>query len=200
MRHFITSRTRLSNNDANRHIFWALFRGAHVCPDPDFKPHINHQLCESSELQFTAAMASARVPQKRILGEATNTHRNNVPSSPTSAKKRKLESIASSPAARFKSSQNGPKSKLGSSQPKSQFESEVLEKMTQDIEGLKRNNAEKDQQWARPGLGSFDPETDNLVFQQIEVEEGTLHGGGKATVKLFGVTEVCSSLPLCNSI
>lgn len=133
-------------------------------------------------------MATARVPQKRILGEATNTHRN-IPSSPASAKKRKLESVASSPAARFKSSQNGLKGKLGSSQPKSQFESEVLEKMTQDLEGLKRNNAEKDQQWARPSLGSFDPETDNLIFQQIEAEEGTLHGGGKATVKLFGVTE-----------
>jgi DNA polymerase delta subunit 1 len=143
-------------------------------------------------------MATARVPQKRILGEATNIHRN-IPSSPASAKKRKLESVVSSPAARFKSSQNGPKGKLGSSQPKSQFESEVLEKMTQDIEGLKRNNAEKDQQWARPSLGSFDPDTDNLVFQQIEAEEGTLHGGGKATVKLFGVTDVSVVLPTRHS-
>jgi len=133
-------------------------------------------------------MATPRVPQKRILGDATNTQRN-IPSSPASAKKRKLETIASSPAARFKSSQNGPKGRQGSSQIKSQFESEVLEKMTQDLEGLKKNNAEKDQQWARAGLGSFDPETDNLIFQQIEAEEGTLHGGGKATVKLFGVTE-----------
>lgn len=133
-------------------------------------------------------MATARVPQKRILGDSTNTQRN-IPSSPASAKKRKLEIVASSPAARFKSSQNGSKGKLGSSQVKSHFESEVLEKMTQDLEGLKRSNAEKDQQWARPGLGSFDPETDNLIFQQIEAEEGTLHGGGKATVKLFGVTE-----------
>jgi DNA polymerase delta subunit 1 len=133
-------------------------------------------------------MATARVPQKRILGEATNTHRN-IPSSPATAKKRKLEPVLSSPAARFKSTQNGPKGKLGSSQPKSHFESEVLEKMTQDMEGLKKNNAEKDQQWARPSLGAFDPETDNLIFQKIEAEEGTLHGGGKATVKLFGVTE-----------
>jgi DNA polymerase delta subunit 1 len=139
-------------------------------------------------------MATARVPQKRILGEATNTHRN-IPSSPVSAKKRKLESVASSPAARFKSSQNGPKGKLGSSQPKSHFESEVLEKMTQDLEGLKRNNAEKDQEWKRPSLGTFDPETDNLVFQQIEAEEATLHGGGKATIKLFGVTEASSESP-----
>lgn len=133
-------------------------------------------------------MATPRVPQKRILGEATNTH-HNIPSSPASAKKRKLEAVTSSPAARFKSSQNGPKGKSGASQPKSQFETEVLEKMTQDIEGLKKNNAEKDQQWARPGLGNFDPETDNLIFQQIEAEEGTLRGAGKATVKLFGVTE-----------
>jgi hypothetical protein len=132
-------------------------------------------------------MAAARVPQKRILGESTNTRRN-IPSSPAMAKKRKLEPITSSPAARFKSSQNGPKGKLGSSQP-SHFESEVLEKMTQDIEGLKRANAEKDQDWARPSLADFNPEKDNLIFQQIEAEEGILPGH-KNTVKLFGVTEV----------
>lgn len=156
--------------------------------NPNFpltKPNI--PLSSSCE---TVNMATSRVPQKRILGEATSTHRNIPPSpSPASAKKRKLEPVASSPA-RFKSSQNGPRGKAGSSQMKSQFETEVLERMTQDLEGLKKNNAEKDQQWARPSLGSFDPETDNLIFQQIEAEEGTLHGGGRATVKLFGVTEV----------
>ena len=131
-------------------------------------------------------MAPARVPQKRILGDATNTQRN-PPSSPASIKKRKLEPF-SSPAARFKSSQNGPKGKMGSSQP-SHFESEVLEKMTQDMAGLKKNNLEKDQEWARPGLADFHAQADKLCFQQIEAEEGTLHGG-KATVKLFGVTEV----------
>ena len=130
-------------------------------------------------------MATARLPQKRILGESTNTQRN-IPSSPASAKKRKLEPV-SSPAARFKSSQNGPKGKVGSSQP-SHFESEVLEKMTQDMAGLKNNNSEKDQEWARPSLEDFNPQTDNLCFQQIEAEEGTLNGG-KTTVKLFGVTE-----------
>lgn len=130
-------------------------------------------------------MAPERVPQKRILGEATNTRRN-IPVTPTSAKKRKLESL-SSPAARFKSSQNGPKGKLGSSQP-SHFESEVLEKMTQDINGLKKNNSEKDQEWARPSLAGFSPREDKLCFQQIEAEEGTLDG--RAAVKLFGVTEV----------
>lgn len=78
---------------------------------------------------------------------------------------------------------------LGSSQPKSHFEEEVLEKLTQDINGLKKKNSEKDQQWARPDLSDFDPEKDSLCFQQIEAEEGTLHGG-KTTVKLFGCTEV----------
>jgi DNA polymerase delta subunit 1 len=130
-------------------------------------------------------MATARVPQKRILGEATNTRRN-IPSSPASAKKRKLEPL-SSPATRFKSSQHGPKGKAGSTQP-SNFESEVLEKMTQDMAGLRKNNSEKDQEWARPSLADFNAQKDNLCFQQIEVEEGTLHGG-RATVKLFGVTE-----------
>lgn len=137
-------------------------------------------------------MAPSRVPQKRILGDATNSRRN-VPSSPAAAKKRKLEAL-SSPAARFKSSQNGPKGKPGSSQP-SHFESEVLEKMTQDMAGLRKSNSEKDQQWSRPALGDFNAEKDNLSFQQIECEEGTLHGG-KATVKLFGVTEASSFLDL----
>lgn len=61
--------------------------------------------------------------------------------------------------------------------------------MTQDMAGLKKSNAEKDQQWARPPLDDFNADTDKLCFQQIEAEDGTLHGG-KATVKLFGVTEV----------
>lgn len=126
-------------------------------------------------------------PQKRVLGESTKANRNAVAVSPNSAKKRKLD--FDSPNSKFKTPQNGVKTKLGSSQPKSQFESEVLEKLTQDINGLKDNNSEKDQQWERPGLGDFDEKRDSLCFQQIEAEEGTLHGG-KVTVKLFGVTEV----------
>ncbi|KAJ5046790.1 uncharacterized protein L3040_004016 [Drepanopeziza brunnea f. sp. 'multigermtubi'] len=133
-------------------------------------------------------MAPSRLPQKRILGDTTSARRN-IPSSPASVKKRKLEQAepTSSPATRFKSSQNGPQGRLGSSQP-SHFESEVLEKMTQDMAGLKKNNSEKDQQWARPSLADFKEGQDNLIFQQIECEEGTLNGGN-ATVKLFGVTE-----------
>ncbi|KAF7862608.1 hypothetical protein EAF04_007481 [Stromatinia cepivora] len=141
-------------------------------------------------------MAPSRVPQKRIVGEAKNIQQSNIPSSPPSAaKKRKLEPVASSLAAvRFKSSQNGPKGRLASSQP-SHFESEVLEKMTQDMESLKKNNSEKDQEWARPSLADFNPEEDNLIFQQIECEEGT-YDHGKATVKLFGVTETGHSVML----
>ncbi len=130
-------------------------------------------------------MAPIGLPQKRILTEK----RQNIPSaSPQEPKKRKLEPM-SSPATRFKRPQNGPRGKPGSSQP-SNFETEVLVKMTQDIEGLKKNNSERDQQWARPPLGDFHLE-DSLCFQQIECEEGTLHYG-EATVKLFGVTEASS--------
>ena len=64
-----------------------------------------------------------------------------------------------------------------------------MEKLTQDIDDLKQKNSERDQQWARPGLDDFDEKTDSLCFQQIEAEEGTLHGG-KTVVKLFGVSEV----------
>ncbi|KAI9828788.1 MAG: DNA-directed DNA polymerase delta [Thelocarpon impressellum] len=131
--------------------------------------------------------------QKRVLGDATNAHRN-LASSPISAKKRKLD-VLSSPANRLKSSQGGPKGKLGSSQPKSQFEEEVLEKLTQDISGLKQKNQERDQQWERPSLDDFDEDRDSLCFQQIEAEEGTLHFG-KTTIKLFGVTETGHSVLL----
>ncbi len=127
-------------------------------------------------------------PKKRVLTDTTNTH--NVVKSPPSAKKRNLNS--NGPNVSFHSSQTGAsgfKSKLGSSQPKSHFETEVLEKMTQDITGLKHTNSEKDQQWDRPSLDDFNADTDTLTFQQIEIEEGTLLGG-KMTLKMFGVSEV----------
>ncbi len=127
-------------------------------------------------------------PQKRVLADTTNTAHS--VKSPPSAKKRKLN--GNLPNGHFTSSpagSNGFKSKLGSGQPKSHFETEVLEKMTQDIHDLKHTNKEKDQQWERPSLDDFDEKRDSLCFQQIEVEEGTLHGG-EVTLKLFGVSEV----------
>ncbi|PNS19261.1 DNA polymerase delta catalytic subunit [Sphaceloma murrayae] len=126
--------------------------------------------------------AAPTVPAKRVLQDAPKS-RSNAQASPI--KKRKLDS------ANFKKPGAGP----GSSQPKSQFEEEVLEKLTQDISGLKQNNAERDQHWARPPLDDFDPKTDSLTFQQIDAEEGTLHGG-KTTVKLFGVTQTGHSVLL----
>lgn len=145
----------------------------------------NANLTTKGALKMPAA--TLKTP-KRALADSTKAHANPKASlpSPSTAKRRKLD-IGSSPSKRLKLSQNGPK--LGSSQPKSQFEEEVLEKLTQDISGLKQRNSEKDQQWERPGLADFDEGKDALVFQQIEAEEGTLNGG-RTTVKLFGVTEV----------
>ncbi|KAF2822289.1 hypothetical protein CC86DRAFT_358493 [Ophiobolus disseminans] len=125
-----------------------------------------------------------RTPAKRALAEASN-NRANVQASPRSAKKLKLDNgkgRIGPPIKKvngsFKSSQPAP----------SQFE-ETLEKMTQDLETLKESNTERDQQWRRPALSEdFNEITQNLVFQQIEAEEGALNGG-RATVKLFGVTE-----------
>lgn len=141
-------------------------------------------------------MAAKTVPQKRVFGEASSA-RSNIAAAPSSstAKKRRLD-LPSSPAIRFNSSQNGPKGKLASSQPKSAFESEVLERMTQDITDLKQTNSEKDQSWERPPVPSeFDPSKDNLIFQAIEAEEGTLQGAIPA-VKLFGVTDHGNSVLL----
>ena len=134
-------------------------------------------------------------PPKRPLTDSTKLHRNATlppPLSPNAAKRRKLE--PASPRKR-RAIENG--SKFGSSQPtqKSQFEEEVLEKLTQDINGLKETNSEKAQQWERPALPvDYDPAKQSLCFQNIEVEQGSIHGG-KTTLRLFGATEVCHSHP-----
>ncbi|KAG9194867.1 hypothetical protein G6011_04902 [Alternaria panax] len=133
--------------------------------------------------------AVTRAPAKRGLAETSST-RANVQASPHSSKKLKIQNGTerSRPPQKtvngsFNSSQVGP----------SQFE-ETLEKMTQDMETLKKGNTEKDQQWQRPALPEdFNEMTQNLVFQQIEAEEGVLNGG-KTTVKLFGVTETGHSV------
>jgi DNA polymerase delta subunit 1 len=125
-------------------------------------------------------------PQKRILGDATMTSGNALPNN--ASKKRKLDTDESPVHLNAPPRSSGPKG-FGSSQAqqKSQFE-EDLEKLSQDIHGLKERNSEKDQQWDRPPLDGFDPAKDNLCFQQIDAEEGTYRG--TPTVKLFGVTEV----------
>ncbi|KUI63889.1 DNA polymerase delta catalytic subunit [Cytospora mali] len=136
--------------------------------------------------------AATMAPKKRILGE-TSSARRNIPATPTTSKKLKTDHFSSSPAPRFAGSQVA---KIASSQPKSAFESEVLEKLSQDISELKHSNTEKDQSWERPPLPEdFNPRTSNLCFQQIDAEEGTLHGGN-TTVKLFGVTADGNSVML----
>lgn len=135
-------------------------------------------------------MPGTILPQKRVLGEASSARRN-IPAAPSSSKKRRLEP-PSSPAIGLNSSQN----RLASSQPKSAFESEFLEKLSQEISDRKQNNSEKDQAWARPPIAAdFSPKTTSLRFQSIEAEEGTLHGG-QTTVKLFGVNEDGNSVML----
>ncbi|KAI1174018.1 DNA polymerase delta catalytic subunit [Nemania sp. FL0916] len=131
-------------------------------------------------------MATAILPQKRALSDAST--RRNIALTPSSSKRQRLEPLTSSPASRLNSSQQAAGPKLGSTQPKSAFESEVLEKLSQDISELKQANAEKDQAWERPPVVGFDAARDNLIFQQIEAEEGFL-SGARPTVKLFGVTE-----------
>ncbi|KAL9124908.1 MAG: hypothetical protein Q9217_005810 [Psora testacea] len=135
-------------------------------------------------------------PPKWPLSDSTKAHRNVNPVSPSpnAAKRRKLEGRPS-PSKRLKTGQNDVRTGSSQTAPKSQFEEEVLEKLTQDMSGLKQQNSEKDQQWDRPSLDDFHPDSDNLCFQQIEAEEGTLHGG-RTTVKLFGVTETGRSVLL----
>lgn len=124
---------------------------------------------------------------KRALGDATNT---NVLKSPQSVKKRKLNGNTSNG---IRSSQAGSDGLL-SSQP-SHFETEVLEKLSQDISILKNGNAETGQEWVRPPLRDFEPKRDALRFQSIDIEEGTVHGG-KVALKMFGITEKGNSVCL----
>jgi len=133
------------------------------------------------------AGTESRAPSKRTLAE-TSSKRNNVQLSPRSSKKLKLENGKDKSRMPVKMA-NG---SFNSSQPApSQFE-ETLEKMTEDIESVKKGNKEKDQEWQRPAIpDDFSEMTHNLTFQQIDAEEGVLNGG-RATVKLFGVTEVGS--------
>ncbi|OAA66078.1 DNA polymerase delta catalytic subunit [Cordyceps fumosorosea ARSEF 2679] len=139
-------------------------------------------------------MSTAVLPQKRVLIES-KIGPNIPPTTPSSAKKRKMDVFSSSPAV-FSASQKDPRSRLlGSSQPKSVFESEVLEKLSQDISERKQNNTEKDQAWDRPPVEALDTSRDSICFQSIDAEEGTLHGG-RTTVKLFGVTEQGHSVML----
>lgn len=132
-------------------------------------------------------------PQKRVLGDSTKNHRNAFPISPNTAKKRKLDTgeppAGVRPLTRNESFKGRIPGSSQRSQQKSQFEEEVLEKLTQDINGLKESNSEKDQQWERPPLTDFDEKRDALCFQQIDVEDGVLPNG-KMAVKLFGITEV----------
>ena len=129
-------------------------------------------------------------PQKRVLADSTSVHQNAVVDpTPHSSKRRKLD-LGSSPRKRPGPQRARPNAP-GSSNPKSQFEKEVLEKLTQDISELKHKNAERDQEWNRPPLVDFDGRRDALRFQQIEAERGSM-AGSKPTVRLFGVTEVSS--------
>jgi len=48
---------------------------------------------------------------------------------------------------------------------------------------------EQGQDWSRPDLPeSWNPKEENLIFQQIECDEGTFDR--KTTIQLFGVTDV----------
>ncbi|KAK8232263.1 DNA polymerase delta catalytic subunit [Phyllosticta capitalensis] len=129
--------------------------------------------------------ATMAPPVKRVLAETTSTRRN-IADSPQSAKKRKLNGLSNGAPAKS--------SPITSSQPKSQFE-EQLEQLSQNISDLKHENSEKDQKWERPSLDGFDPKSQELCFQQIDAEEGTI-SGGNTTVKLVGVTEAGHSVLL----
>ncbi|KAK6520528.1 DNA polymerase delta catalytic subunit [Arthrobotrys conoides] len=118
---------------------------------------------------------------KRVLGDQTASHNNNFNS--MASKKRKLDVAGPS--------QNQKLAKL--SQVKSSFE-EDLGRLTQEIGDLKGANAETDQKWARPSMDDWKPNEVDLIFQQIDTEDG--YWNGKPSIRLFGVTETGHSVLL----
>ncbi|KAK6543072.1 DNA-directed DNA polymerase delta [Orbilia ellipsospora] len=124
----------------------------------------------------------AAVVAKRVLNDQTSSHNSHFNS--VVNKKRKLDT----------SDPNYVNQKLAKlSQVKSSFE-EDLGRLTQEIGGLKGANAETDQKWGRPSLDDWIPNETDLVFQQIDAEEGMWNG--KTCVRLFGVTETGHSVLL----
>ncbi|KAF3908632.1 hypothetical protein AA313_de0202699 [Arthrobotrys entomopaga] len=124
----------------------------------------------------------AAVVAKRVLNDQTSSHNSHFNSIVN--KKRKLDT----------SDPNQVNQKLAKlSQVKSSFE-EDLGRLTQEIGGLKGANAETDQKWGRPSLDDWTPNEVDLVFQQIDAEEGTWNG--RTCVRLFGVTETGHSVLL----
>ncbi|ODQ54350.1 hypothetical protein SAICODRAFT_208664 [Saitoella complicata NRRL Y-17804] len=77
---------------------------------------------------------------------------------------------------------------------KTSFEDD-LEKLTQEIRSHEGESMETDQKWARPVLAKINPNTDSIVFQQIDIDESTDSRG--PTLRLFGVTEAGNSI-LCH--
>ncbi|KAK6505129.1 DNA-directed DNA polymerase delta [Arthrobotrys musiformis] len=111
---------------------------------------------------------------KRVLGDQTASHNNHFNS--IASKKRKLDTPGAS--------QNPKLAKI--SQTKSTFE-EDLGRLTQGLGDLKGANGETDQKWARPSMDDWKPNEVDLIFQQIDTEDG--YWNDKPCVRLFGVTE-----------
>ena len=118
---------------------------------------------------------------------------------PAETSKRSLGSGAPSTASKKRRVANtqdvskAPTISLSQNAPMSSFEEE-LGNLTQEINHLRATGSERDQNWPRPDLDpAWNPETDSLLFQQIDIEEGTLNG--MTAIRLFGVTGVITPAP-----
>lgn len=81
----------------------------------------------------------------------------------------------------------------------SSFEKELLT-MTQSQSAVEAKSRSPMQVWTRPDLPTeFNPETDDIVFQQLDAEESSIYVSGKeeGCVRFFGITDSGQSV-LCN--
>ncbi|KAJ7224475.1 DNA polymerase family B-domain-containing protein [Mycena pura] len=74
-----------------------------------------------------------------------------------------------------------------SSQPVQSSFTHALERLKEEsVEGTGEEGGSDS--WARPPLPHLDPKTDSIVFQQIDIEEGT-NSNGDIELQMFGVTK-----------
>ncbi|GJE91144.1 delta DNA polymerase [Phanerochaete sordida] len=87
------------------------------------------------------------------------------------------------------------KQKKGSSQNANQAQpsfADVLARLKETTAESREAEGGADQ-WARPALPQIDPKNDAVIFQQIDIEDSSEHGGGPS-LRMFGVTQAGNSV------
>ncbi|GAA5952659.1 hypothetical protein JCM10213_005216 [Rhodosporidiobolus nylandii] len=118
------------------------------------------------------------------------------PSSAAGAHAKPLSALFTPPSPKKRPSQAAKKVDL-KGKGRMRVDEEDKENFTAMLERLKNEGAADDQRtnWPRPAAPRLNPQKDNLVFQQIDIEEHSAPGAGP-TIRAFGVTQTGNSVLL----